>query len=316
MDLRRLRYFVAVAEELHFRRAAQRLHLAQPALSQQVRKLEVEVGAELFHRTQRGVALTAAGEVFLRESRRLLRQAEEASAAARDASTGAGGRLRLGQVADTVPAVLPRALAAFASRYPAVTVVPEIAPMRSVVEDVRTGRLDLAVVGLPAPVEGLDVVPIGVERIVAAVPDRHLLSGRPSIAVAALGQTPLVLLPRPTNPAFYDAAVGAVRAAGIAPPLLDGAATSVEHALMLVASGVALALLPSSVADRYRTVGVSFRPLDPPAPATEIALVTRPDPVETAIAAFVRVIRELERPGRAVASALRAVESEPLPLTA
>src|SRR3954451_6537641 len=118
MELRRFRYFVAVAEELHFRRAAERLHLAQPALSQQVRKLEMELGVELLHRTKRGVALTAAGSVFLDEARRLLRQADEAARSARNARTGAAGRLRLGHVADTVRAILPRAIAAFASRYP------------------------------------------------------------------------------------------------------------------------------------------------------------------------------------------------------
>src|SRR3954464_6257866 len=93
MELRRVRYFVAVAEELHFRRAAERLHLAQPALSQQVRKLEVELGVELLHRTKRDVALTSAGAVFLDEARRLLRQADEAARTARNARTGAAGRL-------------------------------------------------------------------------------------------------------------------------------------------------------------------------------------------------------------------------------
>src|SRR4051795_11422004 len=108
MDLRRLRYFVAVAEELHFRRAAERLHLAQPALSQQVRKLEVELGVELLHRTKRDVALTSAGAVLLDEARRLLRQADEAARTARNARTGAAGRGRLGHRPPRARATLPR----------------------------------------------------------------------------------------------------------------------------------------------------------------------------------------------------------------
>src|SRR3954453_23359911 len=128
MELRRLRYFVAVAEELHFRRAAERLHLAQPALSQQVRKLETELGVDLFHRTKRGVALTPAGALFLEEARRLLRQAEEAARTARNARAGTIGRLRLGHVVDAVPPVLPRAIAAFAASHPGIEISPETAP--------------------------------------------------------------------------------------------------------------------------------------------------------------------------------------------
>jgi DNA-binding transcriptional LysR family regulator len=316
MELRRFRYFVAVAEELHFRRAAERLHLAQPALSQQVRKLEMELGVELLHRTKRGVALTAAGTVFLDEARRLLRQADEAARSARNARTGAAGRLRLGHVADTVPSILPRAIAAFASRYPDVEILPETAPARRAVEDVRAGRLDVAIVGLPLPTAELKVAPLGVESTVAAVPDRHLLSGRPSIALNALAETPLILLPRPTNPAFYDAMIAGFREAGISPPLVDIAESQVEHALVLVASGLGFALLPASVADRYTTVGVSFRPIAPPAPLTELGVVTRPEPTAT-IAGFLRVVHELDLPSRATASALRALQAAPsLPLSA
>src|SRR4029453_14112714 len=113
MELRRLRYFVAVAEELHFRRAAERLHLAQPALSQQIRKLEIELGVDLFHPTKRGVALRSAGSIFLGEAKGLLRHADEAARTARDARSGAVGRLRLGHVADAIPSLLPWGIVAF-----------------------------------------------------------------------------------------------------------------------------------------------------------------------------------------------------------
>src|SRR4051812_30202756 len=149
MELRRLRYFVAVAEELHFRRAAERLHLAQPALSQQIRKLENELGVDLFHRSKRGVALTSAGTLFLDEARRLLRHAEDAARAARNAGSGTIGRLRVGHVPDAIPPAFPRAIAAFVTRHPGIEVVPETAPARRAVEDVRVGRLDIALVGLP-----------------------------------------------------------------------------------------------------------------------------------------------------------------------
>jgi DNA-binding transcriptional LysR family regulator len=304
MELRRLRYFVAVAEELHFRRAAQRLHLAQPALSQQVRKLELELGVDLLHRTKRGVALTPAGGIFLTEARLLLRHADEAARTAREAQGGKSGRLRLGHLPDAVPSVLPRALAAFASRYPGIEITPETVQASRAVDDVRGGRLDVALVGLPVAAGELNVVRVTREGAVAAVPDRHALSGRTSIPVAALEATRLILLPRAANPAFHDAVLAACRTADVAPAVIDTNDSDVEHALLLVASGLGVAVLPSSVADRYAVPGVSFRPLDAPAPAIEIGAVVRAEPTEAAAAGFVRLLGELDRRPR-VAPALR-----------
>ena len=317
MELRRVRYFVAVAEELHFRRAAERLHLAQPALSQQVRKLEQELGVELLHRTKRGVALTSVGAVFLDEARRLLRHAEETARIARDAGSGAKARMRLGHLCDAVPAALPRAISAFASRYPAVEIVPETTTPRRAVEDVRAGRLDIAVVGLPAEATGLRVTPFAEEHIVAAIAERHLLSGQTQIPLAALADTPVALLPRAGNPAFHDAVLAGCRTAGLSPHLIDVAEPSVEHALLLVTSRNAVALLPGSVVDRYTSVGVTFRPLEPPAPTVELALVTRTEPIETSIAAFLRLVQELDAPARKVASLLGALAAaDDMPLSA
>jgi DNA-binding transcriptional LysR family regulator len=317
MELRRFRYFVAVAEELHFRRAAERLHLAQPALSQQVRKLEVELGVDLLVRTKRGVALTPAGALFLEEARRLLRQADEAVRIARNAQSGAAGRLRVGHVVDSLPALLPRTIAAFCARHPAIEVTPEPAPARRAVEDVRAGRLDVALVGLPVQAEGLKITPIAVERTVAAVSDRHVLSGRPEIALTALEDTPLIMLPRPVNPAFYDAVIAGCRSAAIAPALVEMAEPTVEHALLLVASGLGIALLPASVADRYMTTGVSFRPIAQPAPTTELAFIARLDPGDVTVAAFLRVARELDGASRDLAAVLGGLEPVPdLPMSA
>lgn len=289
MELRRLRYFVAVAEELNFRRAAERLHLAQPALSQQVRKLEVELGVQLLTRSRRGVALTAPGLVLLDEARRLLQDAEAAARATLDASEGAAGKLRVGHLADAVPAILPQAIGRFASRHPGVEVLPQTLPARQAVEDVRLGRLDVAVVGLPVPTDGLHVTPLGVEGTVAAITGRHLLSGRSSIPMSALAETQLILLPRTTNPAFYDGVLAACREAAIAPPLIEAAEPKVELALLMVAGGAGVALMPASAAERYNLPGVVFRPIQPPAPATQIGLITRSQASSATIAAFVRL---------------------------
>lgn len=289
MELRRLRYFVAVAEELNFRRAAERLHLAQPALSQQIQKLEAELGVQLLNRSRRSVSLTAPGLVMLDEARRLLRDAAAAARAAVDAESGAGGKLRVGHLADAVPSILPRAIARFATRHPGVEVLPQTLPARRAIEDVQAGRLDLALVGLPAQTEGLQVTSVGVEGTVAAVAGRHPLSGRPSIPMAALHDTELVLLPRPVNPAFHDGVLGACREANIAPALVETGEPRAELALLMVAGGSGIALLPASTAEQYSMPGVVFRELEAPAPTTELALISHSDSTSTSVAAFIRL---------------------------
>ena len=289
MELRRLRYFVAVAEELNFRRAAERLHLAQPALSQQIRKLEVELGVQLLNRTRREVSLTAPGAVLLGEARRLLDDAESAARAAVDASNGALGKLRIGHLADAVPTVLPQAIARFASRHPGVEVRPQVLPARRAVEDVRAGRLDAAVIGLPAATHGLHVTSLGTEGTVAAIASRHRLSGRSSIPFPTLSETELILMPRTANPAFHDGVLAACREAEISPPLIEAAEAKVELALLMVAGGAGVALMPASAADHYSIQGIVFRPLEAPEPTTEIALVSRDPSESTTIASFIRL---------------------------
>jgi DNA-binding transcriptional LysR family regulator len=238
--------------------------------------------------------------VLLDEARRLLRDAEAAARAALDAESGAGGKLRVGHLADTVPPILPRAIARFATRHPGVEVSPQALPARHAIEDVRSGRLDVAVIGLPAHTQDLHVTSLGFEGTVAAVAGRHPLSGRPSIAVAALADTELVLLPRPANPAFHDGVLGACRDVGIAPPLLEISEPRAELALLMVAAGTGIALLPESAAEQYSVPGVVFRPVEDPAPTTELALISRADAVSTSVAAFIRL---------ATARTLTSVES-------
>jgi DNA-binding transcriptional LysR family regulator len=303
VELRRFRYFVAVAEELHFRRAAERLHLAQPALSQQVKKLETELGVDLFHRTRRGVALTRAGVVFLEEARRVLHLADEAARAAQEAASGAVGRLRVGLLADAVPASVPRAIVRFSTRFPGVQVNPETLSARRAIEDVRAGRLDAAVVALPAPTVGLKTTLLGKEGTVAAVADRHPLSGRASVPLDRLADQHLVMLPRATNPAFYDGVIAACRDAGFTPSIVETTEPQIEHALLSVAGGAGIALVPASAADRFTTPGVRFLPLEPEGPVCEMALVTRLEAdSEALVIAFAKLAREHLRPTAAVAA--------------
>jgi DNA-binding transcriptional LysR family regulator len=300
MELRHLRYFVAVAEELHFRRAAERLRVAQPAVSQQVRKLEEELGVQLLERTQHRVCLTPAGEVLLVEGRRVLEQAARARSAVIDARDHQNGRLRIGHLPDAVPAALPRALERFAAATPGVEIVLETCPALELVERVRNRRLDAAVVCLPAPVTGLRVTPLGDEGVLVALSESHPLSGAPAISPRQLERTPLLMMARTTNPAFFDAVVTAWRDAGVAIAPFEVAEPSMEHLLLAVAAGAGAALVPASTERRYATPGVLFLPLASPSPTCQVVLISHPEQTGIATSGFLQVARSVSMPVREV----------------
>jgi DNA-binding transcriptional LysR family regulator len=305
VELRHLRYFVAVAEELHFRHAAERLHVAQPAVSEQIRKLEAELGVRLFDRTQRSVSLTVAGGAMLDEARRTLRQADLAMRAARDARQREVGRLRLGYLPDALPAAVPHALPHFAAAAPGIEVVLEGGRPLQLIDDVRQGSLDVAVVMLPVPAKGLRVTPLAEDRAIAALPETHPLSADAAVRPERLADTPLLLLPRVANPAFFDGVIASWRAAGVSSAPIEAAEPRVEHALLAVAAGTGVAVVPESAAARHSVPGVRFVALEPAA-TSEVAAVTR-DEDSTTITALLRLVRRAgQQPRRA---ALRAVAS-------
>jgi DNA-binding transcriptional LysR family regulator len=300
MELRHLRYFVAVAEELHFRRAAERLHVAQPAVSEQIRKLEAELGVLLLHRTQRSVVLTEAGTVLLEDARRILRQTDAAQRATRRARDGILSRLRIGYVPDALPATMPRALRHLRASTPAVQVELEAGSARPLLADLRADRLDAVLVSLPAPVVGLRLDEVGYEVAVVAMASDRLAPGAVgvSLTLEELAGEPLLLMAREVNPAFYDAVVGAFRAAELAPTLIESGEPQVEHVLLEVAAGTGVALVPSSVADRIRTPGVTYAALAGEAPGCSVVLVTRDEQPGMPVAALLHAVTSADRAER------------------
>jgi DNA-binding transcriptional LysR family regulator len=290
MELRHLRYFVAVAEELHFRRAAERLHVAQPAVSEQVRKLEAELGVQLFNRTQRSVALTGAGAAMLDEARRVLQQAEVAQQAARNAADRVRSRLRIGYEPASIPTSVPRALQSLAAAMPELDTGLDGGPALGLIDDVRSGHLDAAVVSLPAPTGGLRTTPLGDQGAVAALRAGHDLAGRSSISLERVAPDRLLVLPRDSNRPFYDGVVSICRAAGLSPTLVELPGTNVEQALLAVASGAGMALLPDSVAERYAAPGARFVPVDGDGFAVSAAVVTRRDTEHLPTVALLRAL--------------------------
>jgi DNA-binding transcriptional LysR family regulator len=302
MELRHLRYFVAVAEELHFSRAAERLHVAQPAVSEQVRKLEEELGVRLLNRTKRTVSLTDAGAALLGEARRVLQHVEIARLATHEVRNRAASRLRIGYAPATLPAIVPKALQRLSASMKDLEAILEPGLGLELIAAVRDERLDAAIVSLPAPTAGLRTTQLGYERAVATLPVRHRQAVRPAIRLDQLAPERIVVLPRDASRPFYDAVIAACQNAGLSPSLVETPGTCVEPALLAVASGAGVGLLPGSVADRYSTPGIRFVPIDGEQPAVATAIVTRRDSAHLPTAAFLRALSEAHMRRALVAS--------------
>src|SRR5574340_256525 len=245
MELRHLRYFVAVAEELHFGRAAARLGTAQPPLSQQIRQLEGELGVELLARTRRRVELTEAGRVFLDEARGILQRVTQATSAARRAARGETGSLAIGVVASATYGLLPRVVRAFRERHPDVALTMSVMSTGAQVAALRAGQLQLAVARPPFGDETLVAEPLHEEPVVAAIPSGHRLSAKRSLPLRALAGEPFVLFPRDRRPGWYDFVLGLCREAGFE-PVVGQDAPELATALALVAAGDGVTLVPAS----------------------------------------------------------------------
>jgi DNA-binding transcriptional LysR family regulator len=270
MELRHLRYFIAVAEELHFGRAAERLCIAQPPLSQQIQQLERELGFVLLQRTQRKVALTVAGQLFLEEARGVLDTLEKAVTAGRRVARGEVGWLGIGFVGTATYAFLPTVLAAFQERCPDVELVLRELVSAKQAQALRDRRIH---VGLARPAilaEDILSEPVVREPLVAALPTAHPLARFEQLPMAALAAEPFILFPRHPQPSYADFVHSVCEQAGFLPNVAQETA-EIHTAISLVAAGLGLTLVPASV-QRTHPEGVTFRPFAPPAPMTELSL--------------------------------------------
>lgn len=291
VELRHLRYFVAVAEELHFGRAAQRLHIAQPPLSQQIRRLERDLGVTLFDRTNRRVALTDAGRAFLPEARLTLTQAERAAQVATRAARGEVGQLSIGHMTSAELNVFPRLLPVFRRRHPSIELAFQLLGASEQLRMLRDGQIHAGFLRLPARDPTLTVRPLVREPLVVVLPERHPLARRRSLTLGALRAERFVLFSRSHAPEYFDALVAICRQAGVEPTIVQET-TRLHTTISLVASGRGVSLVPRCVS-RLGTPGVVWRPLRPPAPGTEIGLAYDPANPSRLLRAFVAVVDEV-----------------------
>jgi DNA-binding transcriptional LysR family regulator len=290
MELRHLRYFVAVAEELHFGRAAARLRIAQPPLSQQIRQLEQELGVVLLERTKRRVELTPAGAAFVEHARRILADTERAKRVARRAGRGEIGRLAIGFASSADLDILPRVLRIWHERFPDVEVDAQPLLTAAQVDALLRGRIHVGFARLPVDEPRLTVEPITREAVVAALPERHPLARRRRLPLAELAGEPMILFPRHTAPGYYDVFIDACRQAGFTPQMLHPG--TMQAILGLVSAGLGVSLMPESIRN-LRRAGVVYRPLAPPVPHVEMAMVYRRDEPSAVLPAFLATVREV-----------------------
>src|SRR3954470_6168162 len=268
MELRHLRYFVAVAEERHITRAAERLGIQQPPLSQQIRALEAELGAPLLRRHPRGVELTQAGEVLLTEARTVLEQVERAVTATRRAGRGEAGRIGLGFTSSaSFHPLVPAMVRAYRDAYPLVALSLEESGTSELVEALVQQRLDAAFVRSPiGAASGIAVHSILEEPMVAALPAGSPLAvarTRHPLLLTALAGEIFILYRRPLGPGLYDAIIAACQRAGYSPNIGQEAPRMLST-LSLVAAGLGVTLVPATMR-RLGVEGLAYRRLDPSA---------------------------------------------------
>lgn len=290
MDLRRLKQFVAVAEELHFGRAAAKLGLTQPPLSMAIRGLERELGVRLFERTRRSVALTPAGAVFLDEARALLARAASAADLARAAHRGEVGRLVVGYLAATAYTLMPVAVRDFVSRFPAVRLELREHTMGTQLEALQRGDIDVA---LMRPVPGQPAIAFETvmqEPMVVALPAAHSLARLARIPPKRLAPEGWVMFPRDPGTIFHDLIMGFCRTAGFAPRISQEA--SQTHAVLgLVSAGLGVALVAES-SKLIGLKGVVLRPLQSLAPIVPTAVGYRLDDDSVLVREFVASVKQ------------------------
>ncbi|HLZ23796.1 MAG TPA: LysR family transcriptional regulator [Ktedonobacterales bacterium] len=291
MELRHLRYFVAVAEELHFGRAAIRLGMAQPPLSQQIRQLEGELGVQLLSRTRRRVELTDAGRVFLVAAHDILARAGAAIEAARRAQRGEIGALRVGFAGSAAYEVMPLMVRAYRDRYRDVDVTLREMTTLEQIDALQGDRLDVGFARMPVSNPALAVEVVRREPFLVALPEGHPLTMRDRIPARALADEPFILLPRHWQSGFYDAVIAYCHAQGFSPHVLQEA-TEFHTIVGLVAAGLGVSLVPAAVSN-LRGRGVAYRQLEGEPPQAELAIIWRKNDISRVLGAFLAVVREL-----------------------
>ncbi len=259
MELRHLRYFSTVAIELHFGRAAEKLHIAQPPLSKQIQDLEAELGFELFNRTKRSISLTPAGQAFLIEVTQIFQQLDRAIDIGRKTSRGELGQISIGFVGSATYNILPVMLQQFRDRYPHVQIeLHELTTDRQLIW-LREGKIDIGLIRPPIGDRDLNIQVIFQESLVVALPTNHHLAKLSEIDLSLLISEPFILFPRQLAPGLYDPIIAICQAAGFSPQVVQEC-IQMQTIVSLVSANMGVSILPESIQEAQRQ-GVIYKPI-------------------------------------------------------
>lgn len=298
MELRHLRYFIAVAEELHFGRAAKRLRLAQPPLSQQIRSLESELGLKLFHRTSRRVEMTAEGRAFLERARLVIMHAEKAADFGRSAARGEAGRIAIGFVTSAVYNLVPIILREFHRVRPQVEIRCFEMDPDDQLAALRNHKLDLGFLRSAVHDDGFQTELLSRESLWIALPAEFARRQPDPVRLIDIAAEPFIMLPRTVAPLYYDLVVGACQRAGFT-PRFNHEAGEWQTALALVAAGLGVMIVPESLR-HWRRPGVTYVEFRPKSGSLSLELVWRRDGPQPLVEAFVETARTVAKKAGAV----------------
>lgn len=284
IEIRHLRYFIAVAEELHFGRAAQRLHIAQPPLSQQIRRLEEMLGHALFLRTSRDVRLTAAGEELLERSRHTLAKIDADLSATQRIGRGEAGALTVGFIGSGMLTALPRMLGRYRRKFPQVDLQLREFYTTRLVEALLEGTVDIGFLRDAGPVDGLDVEVVASEPFVVGLPRKHPLVAEKTVSVKSLQHEPFVLFARSYGSVAWQKTVGICEAHGFLPRVVQEAPQWLTI-MTLVGAGLGVTIAPACV-EKLNVEGTVCRRLRPKTADTNLELAYRASEVRPIARAF------------------------------
>lgn len=289
MELRQLRYFIAVAEELSFTKGAARVHISQPPLSRQIALLEDEVGVPLFERDKHHVALTEAGKAFLPEARKVIEASLHAVGTAVRAARGEFGKLTLAFGGSAAYMLLPEVLRAFRDRFPGVQLSLVHLPLTAHLDAILEDRVDVGTLVMPIREPAIASELLVKEPLVVVLPSGHPLSHKTSVKLAALAPYPQILFNRSGGLGLYAHIIGICRRAGYAPKVAEET-SPMESVVGLVASGLGIAIVPA-MARRLNMSGVVYLPLEESYASITFALAWRKDNGSPALKALIDITR-------------------------